>query len=100
MNASMNGYQRDTCLENIEIHAQNLIIINWSIVNILVCGVVGWWGGGSMNDNLMRTKTFTLIINKLLIRASITCEESVYNLNLYLLTILYLLHALWGNQWK
>ena len=97
MNASMNGYQRDTCLENTEIHAQNLITIKRSIVNILVCGVVG---GGSMNGNLMRTKTFTLIINKLLIRASITCEESVYNLNLYLLTILYLLHVLWANQWK
>ena len=46
------------CLQEFELRGQNLVTILGSIVNII---------GVDLYDNLMRTRVFTLTINKLVI---------------------------------
>ena len=43
---SKNAYQKDMCFEEIEVHAQNRIIILSSIVNVID-------GGGVVHDHLI-----------------------------------------------
>lgn len=50
MHVSTNGHQNDTCLKEIGLHAQNMIIILGSISNII---------GGDLDDQLMSSRIFT-----------------------------------------
>ena len=59
--AFKNAYQKDTCLKEIGLHAQNMTTILGSIVNII--------GGRDRYDHLMSTKTFNMLIKEISIRA-------------------------------
>ena len=62
--------------------AHNILTIIDSIVNI---NWWWWWWGGTLHDNLMCTRIFTLIINKIHMSYE-HCEESSFALDLDLLT--------------
>ena len=55
---SKNIYQKDTCLKEIRLLAQNIITILGSIANII---------GGDLYDHLTNTRILTLVIDKILI---------------------------------
>ena len=57
---SKNKYQKDTCLKEIGLHAQNMITIVASIIDLL---------GGNLYDHSMSTRIFTLILNKIYVWA-------------------------------
>ena len=57
---SRNIHQKDMCLEEIGLHAQKLITILNSTVNI-----IGW----NLHGHLMSTRIFTLVMNKACPRA-------------------------------
>ena len=57
---SKNRYQKDKCLQEIALHAQNMITILVSIVNII---------GGDLYDHFISMRIFALMMNKILIRA-------------------------------
>ena len=62
------------CLEEIGLHAQNMITILGSIVYI-----VGTWE--DMYDRFMSTTVFTLTMNKIIHMSSRCYEENGYDLN-------------------
>lgn len=56
----MNGYQNDTCLKEIELIAQNMIIILDSIVYMISIFIFYFYfyfggGGGGLHDHLIST---------------------------------------------
>ena len=55
--SSKNKYQKDMCLKESELHAQNMITILGSIVSIM----------GYVHDHLMSIRIFTLMTNKICI---------------------------------
>ena len=56
---SKNGYQIDMCPKEIDLHAQKMIIVLGSIVNIIE----------GIHDYLKSTRIFILIMNKIFIQA-------------------------------
>ena len=76
--APKDGYQKDTCLNEIEQCAQKLTAILGSIVNIF----------GGVYDHLLTTRIFTLLIIINICMSSKHYEENGYGLDLDLLTIL------------
>ena len=50
MRVSTNGHQNETCLKEIELHAQNMMTILGSIGNII---------GVDLDDHLMSSRIFT-----------------------------------------
>ena len=59
---SKKGHQKDTCLKDIELHAQNMTTILDSIVNIIRREGEGGGRGRELNDHLMSTIIFNVII--------------------------------------
>ena len=62
-----NGHQKDTCSKEIGPHAQNMMTIPGSIVNII---------GGDLYDHLMSTRIFILIKQRIFIQALNKYENS------------------------
>ena len=68
------------CSKEIRVHAQNMIIILDSIINIV---------GEDLHDNQMRIRIIVKIVNKDIHTSSASYKESGYGLDLDTLTISY-----------
>lgn len=66
------GHQKEMCLKEVELRAQNTLTILGSTVNII---------GGDLYDYFISTRIFTLIINKIIIRALSTRRKMATGMN-------------------
>ena len=67
-----NGYQKNMCLNEIRLRAQNMITVRGSIAHIIE---------GNPYDHLMSMKIFTLIMNKIFFINSANYEKNGYGLD-------------------
>ena len=68
------------CSKEVRVHAQTMITILDSIINII---------GEDLHDNQMRIRIFDMIVNKDIHTSSASYEKSGYGLDLDTLTISY-----------
>ena len=89
MCGSKNGHQRNKCCKVIGLHAQNMLIIFGSTVNIIYLFFRVGEGGGGFYDILIIKTISTLRINKIVLHAPGNYEQNDYIKGLDLLTILH-----------